>query len=99
VRRAPLRRRPAPGRAPFYLARTTIRGGTKRNWDGYGPKVAPLTGEGRAILCGPQTSGGLVVAVDPAGRDDFLRVTRARELELARGGIHVDPGEVPVVVR
>jgi selenide,water dikinase len=36
-----------------------------RNFESYGHKLAPLSDEQRAVLCDPQTSGGLLVAVRP----------------------------------
>ena len=42
-----------------------IPGGTQRNFDSYGKQVSPLTHSQKAILCDPQTSGGLLVAVLP----------------------------------
>lgn len=72
---------------PRYLEQGTLPGGTTRNFQSYGSKVSPLTDEQRAVLCDPQTSGGLLVAVDPAGREDFLRLTRKRGLELAPFGV------------
>jgi selenide,water dikinase len=67
---------------PRYLDLQTLPGGTTRNFRSYGHKVGPLTDEQRAVLCDPQTSGGLLVAVDPAGREEFRRVVRTRGLEL-----------------
>ncbi len=81
---------------PFYLDQQTLPGGTARNLASYGHKVGPLTDTQRAVLCDPQTSGGLLVAVDPGGRDDFLRVTRARGLDLAPFGM-LAPAAEPVV--
>ncbi|HEV2147346.1 MAG TPA: selenide, water dikinase SelD [Longimicrobiaceae bacterium] len=78
---------------PFYLERGTLPGGTKRNFESYGEKVGPMTGEQRAVLCDPQTSGGLLVAVEPAGREELLRLTRARGLELAPFGVLGPAGE------
>jgi selenide,water dikinase len=83
---------------PHYLERGTLPGGTKRNFESYGTQVGPLTEEQRAVLCDPQTSGGLLVAVDPAGREDFLRLTRARGLELRPFGVLGPAGEPVVIV-
>jgi selenide, water dikinase len=66
----------------FYLAQQTVPGGTGRNFASYGHKVGPLTDEQKLVLCDPQTSGGLIVAVDASGREDFLRVVRDRGLDL-----------------
>lgn len=46
-----------------YIKKGCIPGGTQRNFDSYGHLVSPLTEQQKAILCDPQTSGGLLVAV------------------------------------
>ncbi|WP_417762321.1 selenide, water dikinase SelD [Shewanella sp.] len=48
-----------------YLAQGCIPGGTQRNFDSYGEHLPPLTDEQKALLCDPQTSGGLMIAVAP----------------------------------
>lgn len=48
-----------------YLALGCIPGGTLRNFDSYGEKLAPMSEEQRYLLCDPQTSGGLLIAVEP----------------------------------
>ena len=58
-----------------YLAEGCAPGGTQRNFDSYGHKIAPLAQEEqRLLLCDPQTSGGLLVAVTPEGEAEFLAV-------------------------
>ena len=47
-----------------YIALGCIPGGTIRNFDSYGHKINELTDYQKNILCDPQTSGGLLVAVD-----------------------------------
>lgn len=81
---------------PYYLEQKTLPGGTARNFDSYGHKVGPITAEQKAVLCDPQTSGGLLVAVDPGGREDFLRLTRARGLDLMPFGV-LRPDQDPVI--
>jgi selenide,water dikinase len=49
----------------FYREQGAIPGGTHRNWSSYGHKIAPITNNQRAILADPQTSGGLLLAVEP----------------------------------
>jgi selenide,water dikinase len=83
---------------PYYLDRKTLPGGTTRNFESYGHKVGPLTAEQQAILCDPQTSGGLLVAVDPGGREDFLRLTQSRGLDLTPFGVLTTGGEPVVTV-
>ncbi len=72
---------------PFYLDQKTTPGGTARNFESYGYKVGPMAEEQKAVLCDPQTSGGLLVAVDPGGREDFLRLARSRGLDLTPFGV------------
>jgi len=56
----------------YYLEQGCIPGGTLRNFDSYGHKLGPLTDAQRNLLCDPQTSGGLLVAVAPDSIGDFL---------------------------
>jgi selenide,water dikinase len=53
-----------------YLEVDAVPGGTYRNWDSYGDNVGPLTDMQRLLFCDPQTSGGLLVAVDPKAAAD-----------------------------
>ncbi len=66
----------------YYLQQGCIPGGTLRNFDSYGHKLGPLTDAQQHLLCDPQTSGGLLVAVAPDAVDDFLVVAREEGLEL-----------------
>ncbi|AKD02534.1 selenide, water dikinase SelD [Pontibacter korlensis] len=70
-----------------YLAQKAIPGGTHRNFDSYGHKLAELTPEHKHLLCDPQTSGGLLVAVDPAGRDEVLAIFAKHNLQLEPLGV------------
>ncbi|MGN5519595.1 selenide, water dikinase SelD [Halopseudomonas sp. Lyrl_26] len=67
----------------YYLAEGCIPGGTLRNFDSYGDRVAPISDEQRNLLCDPQTSGGLLVAVAPEGEQEFLAVATELGLQLA----------------
>ena len=48
-----------------YITQGCLPSGTTRNFASYGDKLAPLSDEQRALLCDPQTSGGLLIAVQP----------------------------------
>ncbi len=57
-----------------------ITGASARNWAAYGEEVVldPAIGQmQRALLTDPQTSGGLLVACEPAAVDDVLAVFRS----------------------
>ena len=57
-----------------YVADGLTPGGMRRNWESYGAAVGPMDETTRAILCDPQTSGGLLVAVDPAAAAEVVAV-------------------------
>ncbi len=75
---------PRLDRLDYYLERGAVPGGTLRNFDSYGERISPLSESQKHLLCDPQTSGGLLVAVDAAGEGEFLSV--ATEL-----GLHLSP--------
>jgi selenide,water dikinase len=64
------------------LARAGVRtGAAGRNWESFGQAVAvaPEIPEWmRDVLCDPQTSGGLLIAVGPEGGDEVLAMLRSR---------------------
>lgn len=47
-----------------YIEQDCIPGGTHRNWESYGHHVRLKEEGNKAILCDPQTSGGLLIAVE-----------------------------------
>jgi selenide,water dikinase len=55
----------------YYLSQGCVPGGTNRNFESYGHKIATLTDLQRNILCDPQTSGGLLVAVSASQENTF----------------------------
>jgi selenide,water dikinase len=67
----------------YYLAHGCVPGGTQRNFDSYGEKIAPLPELQKQLLCDPQTSGGLLVAVTPEGEAEFLAAAVELGLDLA----------------
>jgi selenide,water dikinase len=74
-----------PGVA-YYLDAGCVPGGTQRNFDSYGQRVTPIGKTDKALLCDPQTSGGLLVAVTPAGEAEFLATAAELGLALQRIG-------------
>jgi selenide, water dikinase len=49
----------------LYIDQSCIPGGTFRNWKSYGNSIAEITEFQKMVLADPQTSGGLLIAVDP----------------------------------
>lgn len=74
----------------YYLAEGCVPGGTLRNFESYGHKIGALTDDQKHLLCDPQTSGGLLVAVSPEGEAQFLAVARDLGLDLAPIGVLVE---------
>ena len=64
-----------------YIDEGCTSGGTDRNFDSYGSKIGPLTRPQKALLCDPQTSGGLLVAVAPDGLTAFEEVSAELNLQ------------------
>ena len=48
---------------------------TMRNWKSCESKVEGITGESLLTLCDPQTSGGLLIAVDSQHEEEFLKIS------------------------
>lgn len=69
-----------------YLQMGCSPGGAQRNFESYGHKLGPMNDTQRQILCDPQTSGGLLVAVTPAGEADFLALAATQGLRLSSIG-------------
>ncbi|MBU0808554.1 MULTISPECIES: selenide, water dikinase SelD [Pseudomonas] len=67
----------------YYLGEGCVPGGTLRNYESYGEKIAPISEAQRNLLCDPQTSGGLLVAVNAEGEAEFLAVAAELGLSLA----------------
>jgi selenide, water dikinase len=80
----------------YYLGQQCVPGGTQRNWASYGHKVSAmgspmgspivsamgsaLSNEQRQVLADPQTSGGLLVAVEEDAAPGFEKLLRERGL-------------------
>ncbi len=69
-----------------YIAQGCVPGGTGRNFESYGHKVGTLTEEQKAILCDPQTSGGLLVAVEPNSVQTVIEIAKDAGIDLYEVG-------------
>ena len=66
---------------PFYIEQKSIPGGTNRNWDSYGDKIGTITDYQKAILADPQTSGGLLIAVNENAVEGVKNILKENGLE------------------
>lgn len=77
----------------YYLSEGCIPGGTLRNWASYGHKISSLTDYQKHILCDPQTSGGLLVAVASKKIPAFKKLLLENKLSLEAFGYFVEQRE------
>lgn len=70
--------------AKKYLELNCVPGGTNRNFDSYGKKISSMDADQKSILCDPQTSGGLLIAVEK-GKEERLQQL------LIKNGLHAEP--------
>jgi selenide,water dikinase len=80
-----------------YLEKGAVPGGTQRNFESYGHKVSKMSERQQHLLCDPQTSGGLLIAVEEAGVADLLRLLESFQLEVNCIGYLLDKQNGPVV--
>lgn len=69
-----------------YIEAGSIPGGTHRNYESYSDKISELTDYQKAILCDPQTSGGLMVAVVAEYEREFIQMAKGLGLTLQSFG-------------
>lgn len=65
-----------------YIQQKSMPGGTQRNWESYGHKISSISDEQRTLLADPQTSGGLLIAIDADKSEEFERIASDYGLSL-----------------
>ncbi|MEO6130606.1 MAG: selenide, water dikinase SelD, partial [Saprospiraceae bacterium] len=58
----------------YYISEGCVPGGTQRNYDSYGKRLHLGSDDQRFILCDPQTSGGLLIAVSLEYKDQVQAI-------------------------
>lgn len=69
-----------------YIAAGAVPGGTERNFASYGHLIGDMPASWRDLLCDPQTSGGLLLAVAPEAEAEVQAVAQEFALPLAAIG-------------
>lgn len=65
-----------------YLEQGSIPGGCQRNFDSYGEYISPLSDHQKAIICDPQTSGGLLIAVSKESEIAVKAILNQHRIEI-----------------
>lgn len=65
-----------------YIAGGCVPGGADRNFASYGQQVGPMSDGQRYLLCDPQTSGGLLLAVLPGAEAAVEAIAAAHAISL-----------------
>ncbi len=82
-----------------YLDQKSFPGGTVRNWKSYGHKIGPISEEQKMILADPQTSGGLLIAVDKNEVSNFEAFLKSEGMDLKPFGFLSPQEEYAVLIK
>lgn len=82
-----------------YISQNCIPGGTNRNWASYGEGIEGVDDYRKAILADPQTSGGLLVAVERGSSDAFVQESKKLGFELQSFGYLVSRSNFRIKVK
>jgi len=63
-----------------YIEEGCVPGGTNRNWDSFGHKINLPVEAQKNILCDPQTSGGLLIAVEQEAIEEVEALLKSKNL-------------------
>lgn len=83
----------------YYLNQKAVPGGTNRNFASYGHKIAGMSDYQKMILCDPQTSGGLLVAVNPGHETAFEQFCAEAGMSLQPFGKLVAPSDHLITIK
>ncbi len=72
---------------------------TMRNWKSYESKVLGIGGESLLTLCDPQTSGGLLIAVDRSKENELLKIFEGIETTPYKIGRFTGKQEKTIVIQ
>ena len=81
-----------------YLDKKCVPGGTLRNWESYGHKLKLEDERKQHILCDPQTSGGLLIAVKKEASQKVEAILKSKGLFAEPIGTLTEKSESPVYI-
>jgi len=80
-----------------YRAMGCVPGGTQRNYDSYGDKIGAISEEQKQLLCDPQTSGGLLIAVQESGESQLLELLKYHSINPQPIGYLIERQDGPYI--
>lgn len=80
-----------------YIEQGCVPGGTGRNYASYAHKIGDITERQKSLLCDPQTSGGLLLAVSADAVEEVRGVAQQHDIELQAIG-ELKPQDGPVMI-
>ena len=80
-----------------YINAGCVPGGTNRNYNSYGSSISMNDDKYKNIICDPQTSGGLLIAVDPQYADQVADILENDGLWSKPIGLMVDRTDYAVI--
>ncbi len=83
----------------LYLKQGAIPGGTLRNWDSYGDTIGSISNLHQHLLCDPQTSGGLLIAVDAGHETTVEQLLKTNGLYHRPIGKLIPRAASPITIR
>ncbi|MBI9071147.1 MAG: selenide, water dikinase SelD [Melioribacteraceae bacterium] len=81
-----------------YIKQVCMPGGTNRNWESYGHNVQLKDESKKSILCDPQTSGGLLIAVENSAIDEVESLLKENNIDPVVFGTLCKKSEVLIKV-
>lgn len=81
-----------------YINQGCIPGGTHRNWDSYGHQVQLKAESDKLILCDPQTSGGLLIAVENQSIIEVENLLKTNNIEAVSFGELIESADVLIKI-
>ncbi len=74
-----------------YLAQGCSPGGAQRNFESYGHRIGDISTLQRSILCDPQTSGGLLLSIEPKAVEQTQELGRSHGVQVVPVGRFLPP--------
>lgn len=82
-----------------YMIQKCFPGGTFRNWESYGHHVKLENNDWKPLLCDPQTSGGLLIAVEPACCNEIEEMLKSHNMPSIPFGYLTERKEMLIEVK